>query len=214
MKYHSGWAFPDADVFMTREMKADGTYQLSHLELALKSVKAFGCAIDGGAHVGTWSRVLSQRFAEVIAVEPSRDTFDALVANLTAFGCSNVQAKNVAVGSAPGLVTMRLDADNEARANTGARFVKQGGSIPVETIDSWSLPVLDFLKLDIEGSEVVALQGAAQTITRCRPVILFENKWLWSRHFGYPKDAVAKLLTSFGYRFEAQASCDQIWVPA
>ena len=42
-------------------------------------------------------------------------------------------------------------------------------SIPVRTLDSLQLPHLTWLKMDIEGSEVSALKGSEETISRCRP---------------------------------------------
>jgi FkbM family methyltransferase len=199
---------------MVSEMAMDGTYQLSHLEAALAHVTDFRTAFDGGAHIGTWSKILAQRFGRVIAIEPSPDTFTCLDYNMTAAGCTNVERLPVAIGAAPGVVAMALDAPNQARANTGARFAKPGGTIPVITIDSLDLPDLGFLKLDVEGSEPMALRGAKATLTRCRPIVLFENKWLWTRHFGLPKHAVRDFLIAVGYRQIGQISCDQIWGPA
>jgi FkbM family methyltransferase len=213
MQLVRGWAFPSSDRFMVGEMAMDGTYQLSHLEAALSHVTSFGTAFDGGAHIGTWSKVLSARFARVIAIEPSPDTFECLDYNMTALGCANVERRQVALGAQPGVVSMRLDAPNEARANTGARFAAPGGDIPVITIDSLDLQDLGFLKLDIEGSEPMALRGAMATLRRCRPIVLFENKWLWTRHFGLPKHAVRDVLLAVGYRQIGQISCDQIWGP-
>lgn len=212
MKVDNGIAFPDEDVFMVGQVQTGGTYQIANLEAGLRHVTDWTLAVDCGAHVGLWSRVMSGRFARVIAVEPSPDTFECLTWNLNHSGCANVHVKNVAVGAEPGFVHMDLTADQAARANTGARFAVAGGSIPVQTIDSWNLPSLGFLKLDIEGSEFVALQGATETLNRCRPVVLFENKRLWTRHFGLPKNAVDRLLRSAGYRLAESVSCDQIWV--
>jgi FkbM family methyltransferase len=42
-------------------------------------------------------------------------------------------------------------------------------TIPVRTLDSMQLPDLTWLKMDIEGSEVSALQGSVRTISRYRP---------------------------------------------
>lgn len=213
MKVVRGLAFPDADEFMVGQVKFDGTYQIENLTEALKHVKNMDCAVDGGAHVGTWSKVMAGAFARVIAVEPSTDTYEALTWNLAQAGCTNVEPRNVALGDAPGLVRMRLNVEQELKANTGARFAQAGGHIPVETIDGWALPSLGFLKLDVEGSEYVALRGAKETLRRCKPIVLFENKWLWTHHYGLPKDAVAKFLTGQGYRLLAQVSRDQIWGP-
>ena len=108
---------------------------------------------------------------------------------------------------------MVLDARNEARANTGARYVQADGPIPMMAIDSLDLKTLGFLKLDIEGSELPALLGARQTIARCRPVVLFEDKGFGSR-YGVKRGAIETFLTALGYRKLAQLSADQIWGPA
>lgn len=213
MKIVRGLAFPDADEFMVGETKFDGTYQIDHLHAALRHITDFSCGADCGAHVGTWSRVMARQFARVIAVEPSLDTFEALRWNLEQAGCANVDAKNVALGDRPGTVEMTLTPEQAARANTGARYAHPGGSVPVEMIDAWHLPALGFLKLDVEGSEYAALRGARETLTRCKPIVLFENKFLWTRHFGLPKDAVAAFLRSIGYVFLEQVGSDQIWRP-
>ena len=214
MKMAHGVAFPDADRFMVEELAPSGTYQLSHLEAALKYVTNYSGAIDAGAHVGTWSTVMSRHFVSVLAFEPSPDTFECLQFNIAQAGITNVQCLQMALGAAPGFVTMALDKDNEARANTGARFTRPGGKIPVITIDSLGLADVGFIKLDIEGSEPAALEGAAKTIAKFKPVILFENKRLWTRHMGKPKDAVVRILLKHGYRLLEKISCDEIWGPA
>lgn len=43
------------------------------------------------------------------------------------------------------------------------------------TIDSFGLAPLDLIKIDVEGMELEVLAGAAQTIGRCRPIILVEH---------------------------------------
>lgn len=214
MKTQFGWAFPDEDVFMMNEIKPDGGYQRSHLTMALQYVTDWTISGDIGAHVGTWSRLMSPVFQQVIAVEPSADTFEALATNMRRFGCANVELKNVAVGDVPGRVSMVLDGRGLELKNTGARHTGIGKDIAVETIDSWNLPSLGFLKLDIEGSEFVALRGARQTLMRCKPIVLFEDKKLWHKFYGVPKNGVEVFLSSLGYHEVARASMDAIWAPA
>lgn len=213
MKQQYGWAFPDADDFMVHELKPDGTYQATHLEAALARVTDWRCAIDGGAHVGTWSRILSGRFDRVIAIEPSADTREALAVNLATFGCHNVEVKAIALGAIAGTASMVLDGRGADLKNTGARWAHPGGTIPVETIDSWALPALGLLKLDVEGSEVNALRGARETLQRCRPVVIYEDKGLWKR-YGERRNAPAQVLASVGYREVQRVRCDLIWMPA
>lgn len=213
MKQHLGWSFPEADEFMLGQLKADGTYQGGHLNDALAHVTDWTVAFDGGAHVGTWSRLLSAKFDRVIAVEPSADTYEALVANMVAFGCSNVDVRNVAIGSTSGKVSMTLDGRGAQLKNTGARYAKDGGEIRRVTIDSLALPSLGFLKLDVEGSEFAALLGARETLLRCKPIVLFENKGLW-RRFGVEPQGPHKFLASLRYQQLQVSGCDLIWGPA
>lgn len=214
MKTVHGWAFPDADEFMATEMKPDGSYQAGHLRIALSYVTEWSVAIDGGAHVGTWSRLLSQRFARVIAVEPSADTREALLVNLAAFGCRNVEVRGVALGDTAGRVHMTLDAGSRAERmkNTGARHVVDGGDVPMERIDDWHLESLGLLKLDVEGSEPRAIRGALNTLQRCRPIVIYEEKG-FGRRYGDTPGAAARALESIGYRLLTTVKMDHVWGP-
>ncbi len=129
MKHVHGWAFPDADEFMAKELHEDGGYQSSHLRMALAHVTEWSLAIDGGAHAGTWTKPMAELFATVIAVEPSPDTYEALSENMRRFGVTNVDLRNVALGATAGSVSMVLDgrgADLKTRARamsaTAERF--------------------------------------------------------------------------------------------
>lgn len=213
MKQVKGWAFPDCDEFMAGQLKADGTYQGTHLERAMTYISDWSAAFDGGAHVGTWSRLLAAKFARVVACEPSPDTFEALQANMLGFGCANVQCYQLALGDRKGRVSMTLDGRGAGLKNTGARYARQGGDIHQVTIDSFGLLSLGFLKLDVEGSEYAALAGACETLGRCRPIVLFENKNLW-RRFGIRPDGPQGLLLAAGYKHLEKVGCDEIWGPA
>ena len=213
MKYQHGWAFPDADVFMLHEISPSGEYQRSHLESALAYVNDWTCSVDGGGHVGTFARLMAARFARVVSVEPSADTYEALCANMIKFGCTNVETRRAALGAHPGMAQMTLDARNADRSNTGARHVVDGEDVPVVTVDSLALETLGLLKLDVEGSEPMALMGAADTLRRCRPVVLVEDKGLWMTHYDLPKTAVRDILTAQSYRLAETVGCDQVWVP-
>ncbi len=60
------------------------------------------------------------------------------------------------------------------------------------SIDEIGLPRVDFMKIDIEGMEMEALEGARQTIERSRPMMLIERikadptqLITWLEHRGY-----------------------------
>lgn len=206
-------AFPDADDFMAAEVTATGEYQLDHYHAALEYVTDRTVAIDGGAHVGLWSRLMAETFSWVYAVEPSPDTFEALRWNLNEWRCWNVIACNVALGAEEGFVDMTADPAQLARRNTGGRWTVNGTALQQVTVDSWNLETLGLLKLDIEGGEALALTGATGTLVRCRPIVIYEEKALGVKHYGQVPALPARLLAGLGYRLLRRVGCDEIWGP-
>lgn len=210
MKIIDTWAVPDADNYVMQKLHGDDCYQRKHLDRAMKYVKLHRLAIDGGAHIGTWTRQMCKWFDRVISFEPSSDTFKCLEHNIQDRG--NVELRHQALGSVHGRVKMTLDGYDKAirNGNTMAMFVTDGDEVERITIDSLGVTDLDFLKLDVEGSEPDALMGAIETLLRCKPVVLFEDKNHWFR-YGYGRTAPGDFLTKLGASFLYVVGCDQIW---
>jgi len=210
MKIIDTWALPDADNYLIQKLFGGACYQQSHLDQAMKYVKLHRLAIDGGAHIGTWTRQMSRWFDRVISFEPSLESFECLTHNLS--GRENVELRHQALGGTHDRVRMTLDGYDKAirNGNTMAMFVAEGDEVERITIDSLELTDLDFLKLDVEGSEVDALLGAKETLLRCKPVVLFEDKDHFGR-YGYGKEAPSNLLKSLGATWLFTVGCDQIW---
>jgi FkbM family methyltransferase len=209
VKLVKGWALPDFDEFWKEILPDDGRYQYANLMAAVGQCRQRRTVIDGGAHIGTWSKVFAQQFDRVIAFEPSPDTYACLLHNVKA---ENVEFRNQAIGKKPGMVRMTLAGfEGTKRAgNSGSRYSVEGGDIERVTVDSLELDDLDLLKMDIEGGEVHALMGAKKTLARCRPVVLFENKWEWKRH-GFGEFAPHELLTSLGAVKLDHVGIDEVW---
>jgi len=209
MQLIKGLAMPSFDQFMKTIVPDDGRYQHENLEAAVSYCKQRRTVIDGGAHVGMWSRTFADLFDRVIAFEPAPDTFDCLKYNITA---SNVEFRNQALGAKPGMIHMTLAGfeGTKREFNSGARFVADGGNIERVTVDSLELDDLDLLKMDIEGSEVEALQGAVETLKRCHPVVLFESKNEWRRR-GFSENAPHEILSSLGAVKFNKVGIDEIW---
>lgn len=209
MKQLRGWYVPDLDDQMKELLPEDGRYQGGHLDAAVAYCRRRRTVIDGGAHIGTWSRVFAGLFDRVISFEPSPDTFECLRLNVTA---PNVELRNQAIGKKKGFVTMTLAGfeGTKRERNVGSRYAVDGGTVERINVDSLGLTDLDLLKLDIEGGEVHALLGARATLARCRPVVLFENKWEWRRH-GYGQNAPHKILRDLGAVKLDQSGVDEIW---
>lgn len=170
-------------------------HDLDHLQVALSYCTDFSCAIDCGAHRGIWTRVLCDRFAEVTAIEPS-DLADRID--------PRARIVRAAAGRAPGRCALLPGAENSGQTHCTA-----GDEVDVITIDSLGLSP-DFLKLDVEGWELFALQGAAATIDRYRPAVCLEENGLCRRYQVEP-GAAGRLLESWGYTLRQRCNKDYMY---
>lgn len=211
MKRAGSFYVPDAEEVQIEALAAGG-WQLDHLEAGLKHVQRWGVAVDGGAHVGSWTATMLKRFKTVHAFEPDPTNFQCLQANMK--GCDNVIRHNVGLGDRPMYAEMEDDERWRERGNTGGRYIvgkTRGGTIPVVTLDSLNLDGLDFLKLDIEGFELFALTGAEKTIMKYRPVVMIEDKPRMATRFGLTKHAAQDYLSAKGMRFLEKVGSDYVW---
>lgn len=205
------WALPEADRYFRPILAKDPRgFEIDHLEMALKHCRQFRTAVDGGAHVGTWSAAMALRFKKVMAFEPAPDTFECLAENVQ--GIANVSKFMLALGATQ--CSGRISDDPSRPGNTGARHLNVScpGAVQIVPLDDFNLLDLDFLKLDVEGYELHALTGAAATLHRCKPVVLIECKKFKPARFGVDAEAAASFLNSTGYREIARVRNDRVFV--
>lgn len=208
MKFKNGLAFPDADEYLFDRLPDSGVWQAEAFIEGLQACKNHRTALDGGAHIGTWSLALSEKFTNVIAFEPAPDTFEALTLNTGK--TDNITINNQALGQKHDHVKMTWTKKDKRRNHTGARYVKSGGTIKMIPIDYLNLHDLDFLKLDLEGAEPLALFGAVKTLKRCKPVVVFEDKGFCSR-FNFGHDASRNILTKLGAVEFKKCGINRVW---
>jgi len=74
-------------------------------------------------------------------------------------------------------------------------------SVPATTIDQIlkNAENVPFLKLDLEGADFLALQGAAHTLRKKRPVIAYENSSKAPQVHGYDVHDIRSYFDSLGY---------------
>lgn len=133
--------------------------------LALSDTEVF---VDGGAYTGdtllTFLRLTGGKCRGAIAFEPDPDTAAKLQATVAKRALRGVTVHNKGLWSAPATLPFAV------WHGTSASAVSPGGEFSVEadTVDR-AAPGATFIKLDVEGAELEALKGAAETIKRNRP---------------------------------------------
>jgi FkbM family methyltransferase len=166
---------------------------LSALELRRKyfgdGVVAIDCGANIGVHTIEWARRMTD-WGTVVAIEAQERIFYALAGNIAINNCFNAKAVFAAVSSTNG--TMRVPNPDylqpssfgslELSRRATTEFIGQSidyskektSEIRTLTVDSFALDRIDLIKIDVEGMELDVLEGAAQSVMRCHPVLLVE----------------------------------------
>lgn len=220
MKQHQGVWLPDGETHLTGWMdKAGeivdgrGTYQIRKLRAALEHVKQFRVAVDVGAHCGLWSMQLVKRFEHLHAFEPVEEHRACYLKNLA--GQENIDLYGCGLGAKSGFVSIKTEptSSGDSRVAAFADSMTESANaprIPLKTLDSFEFPIVDFIKIDTEGYELMVIQGAEQTIKRCRPTMIVEQKGHGMQYFGFRKEEAVELLESWGMKRVANMAGDWI----
>ena len=140
-----------------------------------------GVAVDIGANAGVYSYALSRLYDTVYAFEPNEEVLPMLRAyrggdiRVVARGLSDkagetiLHVPQVRGQDLTGWAT--LDPHVYPRVHDFRTL-----AVSIDTLDSYDLPAVSFIKIDVEGLEPHVLEGARETIQRCRPHVLIEIK--------------------------------------
>ena len=167
------------------------------------------CVLDLGAHVGTFSLTASALGRRVIAVDASPKHVELLRRSVSKNGFDRMEVVHTAVGERSGSVRFHVAGlwGMIARDGPGLPEVRDAPVVEVPIVRGEALlkrlgqTRVDFLKMDIEGSEVSALRGLKSLLKRDdAPAIVFECNALTLHEFGFTTADLLRTLEGFGYR--------------
>lgn len=177
-----------------------GSYEYEKQQLIGKTVQPGTVAFDIGAHVGFYTLLFSELVGpkgQVFAFEPHPGNLEYLKRHLSINQVSNVQVVEGAVSDASGRVLFKQG------PNSSMGHVSDSGDFEVEqySLDALviegNLPVPHYMKIDIEGAEYKALNGARRILQQFHPVIFLAT------HGAQVHQDCCQFLLDLGYELTA-----------
>jgi FkbM family methyltransferase len=161
--------------------------------------------IDVGANVGFFSVRFAQwvgTSGEVISIEPEDRNYDSLVSALKRKDLiGRVRALKAVAAAAPGPAFLEINslhpADHKiSRDGTGMAVdaITLDGVVPDKGILRPSL-----VKIDVQGAEMLVLQGASDILKISRPALFIELHEEGLARFGTSVSAILDHLSQYGY---------------
>lgn len=162
-----------AEVFITRASVDWGSEAVLYKYLSNTN----GIFIDIGAHTGYYSLYMAPAVKQVIAFEPDEMSFNMLQANLSG---AKATIFNCAVSNKTGIFRLRVAAGGYSFISEDDTHIttKNQETINVVRVDDYYMNRFDDpvagIKIDIDGTDLDALEGCVRLIERDRPIILTE----------------------------------------
>jgi FkbM family methyltransferase len=173
--------FLRTDRYIGRALELYGEYCEAEARVFAQLLGPGDVVVELGANIGAHTVPLGRLVGPtglVVAFEPQRVIFQLLCANLALNEIFNVRTLQAGAGAVAGEMIVPPVDYTAPESNFGGVQLETSGAgeiVPVIPLDSISLPRLKLIKIDIEGMEAAALEGARATIVRHRPVLYMEN---------------------------------------
>jgi FkbM family methyltransferase len=189
----------DPNDWIQGQIVRDGGYEKIFIAKVYEILPENGIFFDIGSNIGVYSLNLCRKAKEVYAFEATKATYQLLqetinenfIQNihlcLTAIHNIDKEEVKIYVGD-----SLNIGGNSMYSGNCVANIVQ---TITVDTfVKENDISRIDFIKIDIEGNELNALQGAEKSIKKFRPIIMCEINPLLNNAAGYTANNLYELL--------------------
>ncbi|RLC20175.1 MAG: FkbM family methyltransferase [Deltaproteobacteria bacterium] len=185
-----------------------GSYEYSKRLLFEKTIRQGKIVFDIGAHVGFYTLLasaLTGTYGKVFAFEPVPENLNCLNNHLLLNKVSNVKVFDAAVSDHCGTICF----DDTPGSYMG--HIAPQGKLRVKTVSideligAGEIPVPDYLKIDVEGAEMLVLSGAKKMLADAHPIIFLAT------HGEEVHKQCCEFLNEMGYQLQSiGASAEEI----
>jgi FkbM family methyltransferase len=178
--------------------------------MILNLIKPGDVVLDIGANIGWYSISipLKCKGASVYSFEPIQSSFNLLKKNLKMNNLNSDNAYNIGFANENKTVKFYFDV-KFAMASSMANLRQDEATVTeeceVKKLDDFvsatpSLNRIDFIKCDVEGSELFVFQGGYEIIKKYKPIIFSEMLRKWAAKFDYHPNQIIRFLKDLGYK--------------
>ena len=190
-----------------------GAFECAETAFVMHFLRQGMTVLDVGAHHGFYTLLASLRVGstgQIIAFEPSPRERKRLIRHIKMNNCKNVRIEPFALGASHGRATLFLVEGAEDYCNSLRPPVTEAQTISlaveVTSLDEYlaiaAISKVDFIKLDVEGSELDALKGAVRLLaTAPRPVLMVEVYDIRTKPWGYRARQIVQFLGQAAYEW-------------
>jgi FkbM family methyltransferase len=198
--------FVDRQIYASNDWDSDVGHIISNL---LRPGDTF---LDVGANIGYFSILASRIVGEhglVVALEPNPVVFTRFLENIKMNKIETIEPICLGASNQPGSAPLFL----EGKGHTGAGSLMKSPIstdqtiIKLDSLDhifaSRNLPTPNLIKIDVEGAEVLALEGMRNILAQSdAPPLLVEVSEWGLTEMGYSIPELVGLLEEFGYTMQ------------
>jgi len=180
------------------------------VDLATKYIKKGTAVLDIGANFGQMSVLFSQLTGDngkVYSFDADDFIFEILKKNIEANNRKNINPIFGAVHNKPNEVLVFPEQDFIEFQTYGSYGIdynaSKGRKVTSLTIDNLNIKEdISFMKIDIQGGDLQAMEGAIKTIQKNQMPILFEYEYHFEEKFNMKFQQYVDFVASINYKFE------------
>jgi len=184
-----------------------GNYEQDELSMQLKLIEEDHNVFDIGANYGWYAMHIAKEKpkAHIYSFEPIPNTFNFLNKNVSLNNLTNIITFNFGFSDNEGVFNFYLNPNlsvNASMANVSEDKDICNVECSVKRLDNFVQErkvIVDFIKCDVEGAELLVYKGGINTIKRDCPIIFTEMLRKWSAKFNYHPNDIIYLFKDLGY---------------
>lgn len=210
---------------VSRMIFENGAYEPQLTSLLLPLLKPGMTVFDIGANIGYYTVMMARRIGHhgaVHAFEINDKVLSLLEDNIRMANLTNVTVVKKAVTKTTGEAEFFLPHEGdeaEGSLRKSHRYDAVGVlKVMTVSIDDYicehGIPRVDLIKIDVEGAEYEAFEGAKQLLSsKNKPMIMFEALDSACVNFGVTWDQVVRQVKDFGYRIHQGDTANFLAIP-